>query len=418
MNRLSIFRDRNLVGSLWLDQGGRYLFQYDQSWLGHSKKYPISLSLPLREEPFDRDCARSFFANLLPEGEVRRLLAAKFGISPGSDFKLLQAIGGDCAGALSLLPEDSHPPETGSYRPLPQEELDRIIESMSLRPLLAAEEGVRLSLAGVQNKLPVHCEREDLFLPEGSFASSYILKPKILHVQDSVLNEAFCMILADHVGLPVAPVQLRSTGKNQYCLVKRFDRAEQHGTILRLHQEDLCQALEVMPDHKYENEGGPGFGDCFQLLETKSRQPAADKKALIQWAVFNFLIGNTDAHGKNVALLISEDGVQLAPFYDLMSTAAYPELSARMAMKIGGEYARDRIFRRHWERFADTASVKANFVFQTIQKMSAMLPRSADELFSRFPEFFHGKHVILEILAQIREHCASVEKNVLTGTST
>lgn len=414
MNRLSVFRDQTLVGSLWLDRNGRYVFQYDQSWIDRPKNYPISLSLPLRREAFDRDSARAFFANLLPEGQIRRLLAAKFGISPDNDFKLLEAIGGDCAGALSLLPEDARPSKKGRYRPLPAQELDRLIDSMPLRPLLAAEEGIRLSLAGVQNKLPVHCEGEDLFLPNGSFASSYILKAQILHVQDSVLNEAFCMTLAGQMGLPAAPVLIRSTGKNQYCLVKRFDRARgPEGDIRRLHQEDFCQALGHMPDRKYENEGGPGFQDCFRLLETKSRRPAADKKALIQWAVFNFLIGNADAHGKNVSLMISEDGVQLAPFYDLLSTAVYRGLSPKMAMKIGGEYKREGIFRRHWQRFAETADVKPNFVFQTIQEMSALLPDKADELFSRFPEFFHRKNVMLEVLAKIREHCASAEKIIV-----
>lgn len=403
MNALIVYVDANAIGRLWLDGNGRYLFQYAPEWLASPDKYPLSLSLPLREEIYDRDAARAFFANLLPEGEVRRLLAAKFGISPGNDFKLLEAIGGDCAGALSLLPEGTQPSREGSYRPLSPEALDARLQNLPSRPLLATQEGSRLSLAGAQNKLPVHYDDANLFLPQGAFASSYILKPSISHVPDSTENEAFCMTLAAHMGLSVAPVLFRSTGKNPYCLVKRYDRATVSGTVRRLHQEDFCQALGRMPDRKYENEGGPSFQDCFRLLESKSHQPAVDKKSLIQWAAFNFLIGNADAHGKNISLLISNDGIRLAPFYDLMSTVIYPGLSSRMAMKIGGEYSADRIFQRHWERFAEEAGVKAAFVLQTLKEMAAGLPEKAEELFTRFPKFFDRKDAILKILARTRE---------------
>lgn len=437
MNRLSVYRDQDLVGRLGLDADGRLVFEYERGWILNAGSagggFPISLSLPLQESPFERDRARPFFANLLPEGEIRRLLTAKLGISAGNDYKLLEAIGGDCAGALSVLPEGSSPAKEGRYRPLPAAELDRIIEGMPRRPLLIAEEGVRLSLAGAQNKLPVYCEGDEFFLPEGSFASSHILKPQIPHVEDSALNEAYCMTLARRIGLPVPPVLLKDTGKKRYCLVKRFDRVVRPrpakpdlraqvggripvlhpeppiGRVVRLHQEDFCQALGRMPDRKYENEGGPGFKDCFQILESRSRQPAADKKALIQWAIFNFLIGNADAHAKNIALLISEEGIRLAPFYDLMSITIYPEFSAKLAMKIGGEYDKGKIFRRHWERFAEAAGVKQNFVIGILKEMGTALPVQAEEEFVRFTQLFPGKNrVVFEIVQIIKESCDSV----------
>lgn len=414
MTALLVYRDRDLLGRLHLDLSGRFVFQYDRHWLHRPKNFPLSISLPLQEPPFEKDTAKTFFANLLPEGEVRRLLAAKFGISPGNDFMLLDAIGGDCAGALSLLPEGSPPPDAGSYRPIAPSELDLVIEAMPRRPLLVAEEGVRLSLAGAQNKLPVHLEGEDLFLPEGSFASSYILKPQIPHVADSVFNEAFCMMLAGRMGIPVAGPMVKSTGKHWYYLVKRYDRAiGAGGRILRLHQEDFCQALRCPPDRKYQSEGGPGFQDCFRVLEGKSSRPAADKKALIQWAVFNFLIGNADAHAKNFSLLISEDGLRLAPFYDLMSTEVYPDLSSKSAMKIGGKYERRQIFRRHWERFAEEAGVKAHFIFQTIRSMAEGLPGQADELLIRSPDIFQGRDIVSRIHTTLLEHCDSIKKDIL-----
>ena len=280
---------------------------------------------------------------------------------------------------------------------------------MPRKPLLIAEEGVRLSLAGAQNKLPVYCEGDGYFLPEGSFASSDILKPDIPYVEDSARNEAYCMTLARRIGLPVPTVLLKDTGKYRYCLVKRFDRAAKpDGRIFRLHQEDFCQALGYMPDRKYENEGGPNFKDCFRIVESKSRQPAADKKALIQWAIFNFLIGNADAHAKNIALLISEEGIRLAPFYDLISTAVYPEFSAKLAMKIGGEYDRGKIFRRHWKRFAEEAGVKENFVIGLFEEIGTALPVQAEEEFVHFTREFGGKDTILRITQIIKESCVSV----------
>lgn len=416
MTTLFVYRELDLIGKLSLDSKGLFAFQYERKWLQRPDNFPLSLSLPLQEAPFEEDHSRLFFSNLLPEGEVRRLLAAKLGISPENDFKLLEAIGGDCAGALTLLPAESTPSEEGRYRPLPPEELDRIIESMPRRPLLAAEEGVRLSLAGAQNKLPVHYADESLFLPEGSFASSYILKPQIPHVEDSVFNEAFCMLLAGRLGFSVAKPLVKSTGKNWYYLVERYDRMMRSGEkVRRLHQEDFCQALGCKPDRKYESEGGPNFQSCFRILETKSGQPAADKKHLIQWAIFNFLIGNADAHGKNISLLISEEGLRLAPCYDLMSTMVYPDLSRKMAMKIGGKYEHDKIFRRHWEQFAGEAGVKPDFVLQMLREMAGVLPHQADALLAQWPQFFQGRSVILKIHTMIQDHCTFVEKYVFGG---
>jgi len=417
MSSLFVHIERELLGRLWFDSEGRLVFQYEDEWLRRPGKYPLSLSLPLQTAPFQTAAAQLFFANLLPEGDIRRLIAAQLGISPGNDFKLLEALGGDCAGALSLLPEGFSRTDAGNYRPLPNDELDRIIESMPRKPLLAAEEGVRLSLAGAQNKLPVHYENGEIFLPEGSFASSYILKPQIPHIQDAVFNEAFCMTLAQRMGLKVAtPILVKTTGKNWYYLVKRYDRViKADERIQRIHQEDFCQALGIRPENKYENEGGPGFSQCFRLIEAKSNQPAADKKSIIQWAIFNYLIGNADAHGKNISLLISEEGIKLAPFYDLMSTLVYPELSRRIAMRIGGKYEHDKIFLRHWEKFAGEAGVKADFIIKMLSTMVHDLPKNAESLLREVGIFSDGSEILSKVISLMKNHCDLVEKYVLTN---
>lgn len=402
MRFLMVSFDNMRVGRLWLNEHGVFLFQYEPAWLSDARSFPLSLRLPLRPEPFERDASKPFFVNLLPEADIRLYLASKLGISPGSDFKLLEAIGGDCAGALSVLPEEAVPDsQEGSYVRLPLPELDRMIDDMPRRPLLGYKD-FRLSLAGAQNKLPVYFEDSKIFLPRGSFASSHILKPFIPRFEGTVENEAFCMKLARACGIDIPEVQILSTSKHIALLIQRFDRArDENGRIRRLHQEDFCQALGLFPQEKYESEGGPSLGKCFALLQDHSLQPAADKKKLLQWIVFNHLIGNHDAHGKNVALLVSQQGFRLAPFYDLMSTAVYEDLSDKMAMKIGGTYDPKGVFKRHWERLAVEAAVKPSFVLDLRKETTQEVLENAQKIAKELDET-PGRLVVRRIIKTIK----------------
>jgi serine/threonine-protein kinase HipA len=396
------------AGRLWLDEKRRFVFQYEPGWVENPKAAPLSLSLPLRVEPFEDDLPRAFFSNLLPEAAIRQAVARKLGISELNDFALLEAIGGECAGAVSVLPEGEKPGSEHEYTPLNEQQLHEVVKALPSRPLLAGEEGVRLSLAGAQNKLPVYIEDDRIYLPKGGSPSSHILKPPIRDLEGTVENEAFCMMLAKQMGLPVPGVKVLR-GMDTLFFIERYDRRrDEKGKLMRLHQEDFCQALGVSPDQKYESEGGPSFARCFGLLKGHSASPAADQKALLNWVVFNLLIGNADAHAKNLALLFTDDGPRLAPFYDLLCTAIYEGITDKLAMKIGGENRPDWVQVRHWEIFAEDVGIKSRLVTATLRGMAEGIVKDAEDVSARFEEKFGESAVIQKILAVIKKRSRGI----------
>ncbi len=383
-NCLNVYLRTDKVGQLWLDEGRRFVFQYDAAWLASGNVVPLSLALPLQTAAFEDDQARSFFANLLPESDLRRMIARKLGLSEQNDFALLEAVGGECAGAVSLLPDDAQPVGEGSYRTLDDEALNVLIADLPKRPMLAGEQGIRLSLAGAQNKLPVLFDGQQVSLPMGTAPSSHILKPPIPQYPDTVQNECFCMQLAHRVGLPVPPVVILHKQQPLY-LIERYDRQRMaDGELQRVHQEDFCQALGVPPDQKYEKEGGPTLQQCFSLLRDTSVRPLADVRVLLQWVIFNYLIGNADAHGKNISLLLTEQGPALAPFYDLLSTAVYPGLAERLAMRIGSEDRPRWMIERRWQQFAEDVGIGFKLVRRTLVQMKEQVSHEAQALAKRF----------------------------------
>ncbi len=394
-----------LVGKLRLDEKARLEFQYDSGWISSEEAVPISLRMPLRAEPFDDEACRVFFANLLPEGNTRGLIARKLGVSEDNDFKLLEALGGDCAGALSIFPEGGAARTEGRYEPISRGELDAMIEGMPRNPLLVAHEDLRLSLAGAQQKIPVYFDGGKFFLPHGAFPSSHILKPAISGYPGIVENEAFCMELARLVGIPV-PASAVIKGKRPFYLIERYDRRkEADGKLSRVHQEDFCQALGVGYSRKYEAEGGPGLKVCFGLLAERGSQPIIDKMNMLRWVIFNYLIGNCDAHAKNLSILITRRDYRLSPFYDLLSTRVYGHLSLKFAMKIGGQYREDWVRGEHWQKLAEQAGVGARAVLELCLEMGERLPKLAEASVSAF-----GAR---ETLEQITKHIASASKKML-----
>lgn len=407
---LTVYLNNEKLGSLQLDARRRFIFQYDAAWLARPDAVPLSLALPLRAEPYTDDSGRPFFSNLLPEAQLREAIARKLGISETNDYGLLEAIGGECAGAVSLYPEEAEPVTDGEYQALDEQALHDLIEQLPRRPMLAGEGEMRLSLAGVQNKLPVYFDGQGISLPRGASPSSHILKPAIREYPNSIFNEAYCMRLAQAVGLNVPAVTLIENQGDWLYLVGRYDREkDSHGSLQRLHQEDFCQALGVLPETKYEKEGGPSLADCFSLIKAQSIQPAADQLQLLNWAVFNYLIGNADAHGKNVSLLLTQQGPRLAPFYDLMSTAIYPGLSERPAMKIGGEDRPQWIIARSWEKLSTDCGIGFKLVKQTLEKMSRTLLEQAPEVARYFEQTQQAREVIAAIEQVIAQRINKIE---------
>jgi len=398
---LDVFLERKLAGHLYLDEKRRFVFQYDPEWLSDPGAVPLSISLPLRLEIYDNDIVRPFFANLLPEGEIKRIIARKLGLSEQNDYALLENIGGECAGAVSILIPGQTPGDGKEYRALTEQELDKIISQLPRRPLLAGEEGIRLSLAGAQNKLPVCIDQKgDISIPLRGSPSTHILKPPVRDLEGIVENEAFCMALAHRIGIPVPKTSMR---KNRHVLlvVERYDRKEEGGRIIRLHQEDICQALGILPEQKYEAEGGPSLKSCADLLKRVSIRPAADLADLLRWTVFNIVIGNADAHAKNISILHTGKGPRLAPFYDLVSTRVYPEINDKYAMRIGGEKRPGKIFDRHWGRLADDLSLKRPYVAKMRRDLTKKILTEAELLAEA--EIFRETGVIKRIVGIIRK---------------
>ena len=347
---LDVYLHEELAGKL-APHKGRLTFAYRPVYVKAGKP-SLSLSLPLQEKPHKGVVVEAFFAGLLPDEARRFDLARVLGVSAANSFSLLEIVGGECAGAVSLYPVGSLPPQPKNAQGevLNAGQLRQLAARLAERPLLAGKDGLRLSLAGAQRKLAVGvCEGKIVLIKDGA-PTTHILKTMMAGFTDSVHNELFCMRLAARVGIEAPKVALHTANDACFLLIERYDREVKNGIITRLHQEDICQALGILPYVKYESEGGPTIAACLELLQKHSHTPACDQHSFLQRIVFNFLIGNADAHGKNFALLYKGNRPQLAPAYDLLSTAVYARLDTKMAMKIGGIYRPINLRQRHWQR--------------------------------------------------------------------
>ena len=384
------------VGRLFLSNG-RLHFAYLPEWLAQPQAMPVSMSLPLQADSFDDQQTRPFFAGLLPEGQLRSVIARQLQVSSQNEFALLDQLGGECAGAVSLTAWESTSIQQldlsikrlditpdSAVQWLSDDDLVGILDQLPSRPMLVGQAGLRLSLAGAQDKLPVLFDGVRIGLPQFGTPSSHILKPAIAAVTDSVSNEAFCLALAKQLKLPCANAQIHQVAGRRFLLVERYDR-QMHtiGTLSqrkRLHQEDFCQALGVVSELKYQNEGGPSLAQCFGLLRQATRPSAPQVLRLLDAVLFNALIGNHDAHGKNFSLLYDANGVSLAPLYDLLCTAVYPNLTAKMAMKIGSKYKFSELEARHWQQFATEVGLSPAACQKRLIQMASQLPTVARAL--------------------------------------
>jgi serine/threonine-protein kinase HipA len=387
---LDVYLHNELVGHLIQDDGGQMVFDYTESWLQKPGATPLSQSLPLRKERFTRNECRGFFAGILPEESKREIIARNLGISARNDYAMLEQIGGECAGAVTFIPAGEPLPERNyGYRTLSSQELAAILKELPKRPLLAGEDGIRLSLAGAQDKVAVRIEGNEISLPLGGAPSTHILKPTVERFAGVVFNEAFCMKLAAAAGLPAAKVETRTVDGIEYLLVERYDRTHRQNpggppSLERLHQEDFCQAQGIVSETKYQKEGGPSLKQCFALLREVSSAPVIDLSRLLDAVIYNFLVGNNDAHGKNFSLLYHGVGtpnqeIRLAPLYDVVSTSYYPELSRDMAMKIGGEYSSDKVTPKDFEQLAEEAGLAKPIVRNRVPELAEAVVANLDK---------------------------------------
>ena len=362
------------------DDNGRLSFAYSDSFLANGGREPLSHSLPLRTAAFVHAEIEPFLSNLLPDDIIRTRLGEILKIPRENTFALLRAIGGDCAGAISFFTSGTAPDMAAQprFRKLTDEEAGQILGNLEKRPLDVGEAGFRISGAGAQDKL-IACYRDGgVLLPLDGTPSTHIIKPAMRDYPDSVENEWFAMTLAAMCGLRTAECGIAVIGGKRRYLCRRYDREESDGIVRRLHQEDFCQMLGIDPGRKYEAIGGPGIADSFRLLREMAL-PATDTVEFLDRVIFNFLVGNGDAHGKNFSILYRNGVPSLAPLYDVMSTAIYPEVGRRMAMKIDGEYDFRWItigkFRRMAEKVGIGLRILERELAKMVRRINSVLPK-------------------------------------------
>lgn len=412
MHKLDVWLFEKRVGTL-LFENGRLTFGYSPEWLTTDVCVPLSCSLPLQTETFADEVTRPFFAGLLPEGQIRQLLSKQLHVSSHNDFALLDEIGGECAGAVTFVAHNSAPPTAregdADVQWLTETELKEVLHELPRRPMLAGNKDIRLSLAGAQHKLPVVYSDKRIGLPRNGAPSTHILKPAIADAPGSVLNEHFCLQLAAAMGINAAKSQIYRVANNPVLLVERYDRAlDKNNQLQRIHQEDLCQALAVVPEMKYQNEGGPGLSACFNLLREVTRPSAPQIIRLLDYVLLNALVGNNDAHAKNFSILYGGRYPVLAPLYDVVSTAIYPDFTPKMAMKIGSKYRFDQLQVRHWQAFAADAGLGEAQTLKRLRVFVSQLPVVARELQGEVGAGFAVEQVVDQVVGVIGERCELV----------
>ncbi len=412
METLKVFFGQVRVGTLTLNQDRSFSFQYDKNWLILPDGFQLSVSLPMQESAITGTHVRAFFANLLPEAMARNRVARCLGISENNDFMLLKQIGGDCAGAISILPEREHPktPQHYAYTLMTDTQLAEAIRQIPVRPLFAGEEGIRISLAGAQQKLALFNKDGRFYIPLNDAPSNCIVKPAIQGFEDSIENEHFCMCLAHDLKLPVPRTEILTRYKQKGLIIQRYDREMKNGTTVRLHQEDFCQAMGLSHEVKYQADGGPGLKDCFRVVRDYSANPVKDMQLLLQWVFYNFLIGNMDAHGKNLSFLYHMRQIRLAPFYDLICTEVYEGLSKKMAMKIGTEYRPNWTRERHWERLADDINISRNVLRKHLEAFCTRVIHALDPVVRQFSLKYGENDLVLSISKRIRKRASGTLK--------
>jgi serine/threonine-protein kinase HipA len=396
MAELPVFYENRRVGTIETHPDGPS-FVYEPVWLRTKGAFPLSILMPLSPRRAPPHVFAPWAANLLPEAAQLRAVGRKLGTAPEDTIAILAEIGRDTAGALSIGKPGSTGP--GGWVPVPDDAaLERIINELPAKPFLVGEDGVSMSLAGVQDKLGVAVNAlGKICIPHDGAPSTHILKPDTERLFGGVQNEALCMTLARACGLSAARVTTGKAGKRAYLLVTRYDRIEQNGRWRRLHQEDFCQALGKPPAAKYESNQtgikGPTLADMFALTRNAMRAP--DILSLLDYVIFNVLVCNTDAHAKNYSLMISGRGFSLAPLYDVMCAAAWDNVTRNLAQKIAGKNRGEHLQRRHWQQFAADSGLNATRLIRRVDELGKSILRQIDIAATEVNAMPAGTHVLM-----------------------
>jgi len=374
----------------------QFSFGYEPSWLATDNAYRLSPHFPLSEAKAASGTVRRFLENLLPEGRALDIVSTTHQVSKNNIFGLVRELGGETSGALSFFAERAVPdPRQTTRREIPVEELRSRIEERAQVPFAVWDRRVRMSIAGYQDKLPVYLKDNRFYLVEGALASTHILKPEPLdkRLPGLVANEHFCMRLATRLGLRTAEVSIVRV-PHPVLVVQRFDREAGDAGVRRIHVIDACQALDLPVAYKYERNFGSGkdvryirdgvsFERLFSTAVSYTTQKALTRQALTRWAIFQYLIGNADAHGKNVSFFCSAGGLAMAPFYDMASVVQYEGLDHEFAMAYGDAFGLDDVSPFAWADFAKRSGLQRSYLAREMTRMAHVAleqaPRQAVE---------------------------------------
>jgi len=410
--RLRVLINDRLVGYLTRSSAGAIDFAYAPEWLDWPHAIPASLSLPLREDPWRGAPVIAVFDNLLPDSDtLRRRVAERVGARGTDAFSLLAAIGHDCVGAMQFVEDDDrHEPVVASTRAeitgeaIDDQGIEALLKGLAQAPLgLSRDDPFRISVAGAQEKTALTRHHNRWLKPHGTTPTTHIFKTRIGQLQngidltDSIENEYYCLKLAECFGLPVNPAAIHTFGATQALVVERFDR---HWTaderLLRVPQEDCCQALSVPSTQKYQSDGGPGIADVLALLQG-SDEPDGDRAIAFEAQILFWLIGATDGHAKNFSVFLRPDGgFQLTPLYDILT--AQPSLDRRriepkqlkLAMSLGSNrhYRIKEIVRRHFVQTGKEAGLPGKLIHHALDEVTDTAEHALADVTDKLPDNF------------------------------
>jgi serine/threonine-protein kinase HipA len=435
---LNVLMNGRLVGYLRKLSSGAVNFQYDEAWLETSGVRPISLSLPLKYEAYEGEQVYNFFDNLLPDNkQIRARIQTRFQVPTDRPFDLLSAIGNDCVGAIQLCPEE-HPPrpvDVTTVQTLSSEEIAKLLKAYRTIPLGMSEEAddFRISIAGAQEKTALLWHEGQWCRPTGATPTSHIFKLPIgfidhsgIDLRDSCENEWLCLKIASAFGLPTADAQIQQFEEVKVLVVERFDRRwSNDGTwLMRLPQEDMCQALGISPSLKYQSDGGPGMTEIMQTL-LGSKQAETDRETFFRSQVLFWLLAATDGHAKNFSIHLEAGGsYRLTPFYDvlsvypLMQSNAIPRQKAKMAMALRGtsqnHYLWSKIQPRHFLSTAKAIHFPQKKAQQILTEMLGQTRDVATQVAKTLPPSF--PHNISEPILQGMKRLAEQQLDLMGTT--
>jgi serine/threonine-protein kinase HipA len=409
LHHLSVFDGTSRVGVVEYESlEERFSFSYDPAWRTAHAAYPLSPHLSLSGAQSASSTVRRFLENLLPEGRALDIVSTTHQVSKNNIFGLIRELGRETAGALSFFPGDAERPlQTTTRREIARDEFKQRIDMRAQVPFSVWDGRVRMSIAGYQDKLPVYLDDDRTYLVEGELASTHILKPEPAEALLPMLvaNEHFSMRLAQHLGLAVAPVSIIRL-PDPVLVVERFDRVREPDRVRRVHIVDACQALDLPVSYKYERNFGSGrdvqhirdgvsFARLFSVFHYTA-QKAVARLALTRWALLQYLIGNADAHGKNVSFFSRPDGLAIAPFYDLVSVVQYSGVDHELAMAYGDEFRLEDVSAFAWADFAQRTDIPRTLLAREMRRMgkaalTAAPAQAADAVYEGEEKAFVGR---------------------------